>query len=116
MISDACDRPVEQCRIWHFARRQNGSFRQEIPISEKSDADTMVATFNHHAKGLYELRLWLEVSDSKIQDSDGRIAFFHNISSNDRITLFVKYFDPTVAELKYAFSQYTPTFITLTGL
>ncbi|KAI3652031.1 hypothetical protein MP228_003334 [Amoeboaphelidium protococcarum] len=91
----------EQVRLWSFMQRQNQTTRLDLPLEGSIYDDLQIEEVLrkvHHRST--EMRVFLDVSQQKVQDGGTGKVVYHPIVSKDTAVLFIKYYDPARPHLQ----------------
>lgn len=99
-IAERVQVPVERIRLWSLYRRQNHTIRPENSLDGDYDEQTVEEVYMNSGKNFNNFRLYLEIAEHQVQDSDGKIVYFPSVGK-DSIVIFVKYYEPETTKLEY---------------
>ncbi|KAF9082945.1 hypothetical protein BGX23_011943 [Mortierella sp. AD031] len=87
--------PEDQLRVWTLVKRQNDTFRTDVPIPDTESMTPMEAVREKYGtRTATDLKCYLEIPERPIKANNGRTSWFQNETYNGNIMIFVKFYDP----------------------
>ncbi|CAG8525643.1 3949_t:CDS:2, partial [Dentiscutata heterogama] len=101
---------AEQIRFWIFIIRENDTVRLDTPLTDAFLAMTMEKVHEKISVKQNNLRLFMEVTDRPFDDNVLWFPLIERNSYNNRIMIFVKYFDPDTQSIEGLGNLYVKKF------
>ncbi|KAF9932989.1 hypothetical protein FBU30_006813 [Linnemannia zychae] len=93
--------PEDQLRVWTLVKRQNDTFRTDVPIPDTEAMTPMEAVREKYGtRTATDLKCYLEIPERPIKANNGRTSWFQNETYNGNIMIFVKFYDPFTTTMR----------------
>ncbi|OAQ27058.1 hypothetical protein K457DRAFT_1805530 [Linnemannia elongata AG-77] len=93
--------PEDQLRVWTLVKRQNDTFRTDVPIPDTEAMTPMEAVREKYGtRTAADLKCYLEIPERPIKANNGRTSWFQNETYNGNIMIFVKFYDPFTTTMR----------------
>ncbi|KAF9430947.1 hypothetical protein BGZ94_001693 [Podila epigama] len=101
VIAKSYGYPEDQLRIWTLVKRQNDTFRSDVPIPD-SELNTPMELIRERYgnRTQAEMRCYVELSSKNTKAANGKTSWFQNETQSGTMMVFFKYYDPYTSTLE----------------